>query len=146
MANGGRLVTHEDITERRRLMRSWNSSMACSSTGNSCARRMCRGMPRLNNIVQGLAMFDAEQRLVVCNARYAEIYELSAEQVKPGITLLQIIERRIKNGLKSEKSPEEIVDSMLRRRNDIAFEQFYNQLSDGRCIAITCRRWPTAAP
>ena len=64
----------------------------------------------LNNMVQGLAMFDAEQRLVVCNARYAEIYELSPEQVKPGVTLLQIIEQRVKNGLTSEKSPEEIVE------------------------------------
>lgn len=28
----------------------------------------------LNNMVQGLAMFDSEQRLVVCNKRYAELY------------------------------------------------------------------------
>jgi len=28
----------------------------------------------LNNMVQGLAMFDAESRLVLCNRRYAEIY------------------------------------------------------------------------
>jgi diguanylate cyclase (GGDEF)-like protein len=138
MANGGRLVTHEDITERRRLDAQLERQHGLLEAQEKQLRAQNVQLDAaLNNIVQGLAMFDAEQRLVVCNARYAQIYELSPEQVKPGTTLLQIIEHRIENGLKSEKSPEEIVDSMLRRRNDVAFEQFCNHLSDGRCIAIT---------
>ena len=40
----------------------------------------------LSNMVQGLAMFDAEQRIVIANARYAEMYGLTSEQVKPGTT------------------------------------------------------------
>jgi diguanylate cyclase (GGDEF)-like protein len=91
----------------------------------------------LNNIVQGLAMFDARHQLVLCNARYMEIYGLSSQQVQPGTTLRQIIEHRISNGLQSEKSTDEIVDAMLRRRNDANFGEFHSQLSDGRCIAIT---------
>jgi diguanylate cyclase (GGDEF)-like protein len=91
----------------------------------------------LNNIVQGLAMFDADHRLVLCNARYMEIYGLRPEQVELGTTLRQIIEYRIGNGLGSELSGEEIVDAMLRRRNDINFGEFHSQLGDGRCIAIT---------
>jgi diguanylate cyclase (GGDEF)-like protein len=92
----------------------------------------------LNNIVQGLAMFDSEHRLVLCNKRYAEIYGLTPAQVHPGSTLLQIIERRMANGLNSQMSPEEIVSGMLRRREG-DFGQFLSQLSDGRCIAITVR-------
>ena len=61
-------------------------------------------------MVQGLAMFDAEQRLVVCNRRYAEIYGLSPEHVKPGTTLQEIIEHRDGNGLHSDKSPQELLD------------------------------------
>ncbi len=116
MANGGRLVTHEDISERRRLDAQLERQHALLEAQEKQLRAQNVQLDAaLNNIVQGLAMFDAEQRLVVCNARYAEIYELSPEQVKPGVTLLQIIEQRVKNGLTSEKSPEEIVDSMLRR-------------------------------
>jgi diguanylate cyclase (GGDEF)-like protein len=66
-----------------------------------------------------------------------EIYGLSSQQVQPGTTLRQIIEHRISNGLQSEKSTDEIVDAMLRRRNDANFGEFHSQLSDGRCIAIT---------
>jgi diguanylate cyclase (GGDEF)-like protein len=82
-------------------------------------------------------MFDADQRLVLCNRRYAEIYELSPDQVTLGTTLLEIIRHRVGNKLLSDMSPEAIVDAMLRKRNDTHFGEFYSQLSDGRCIAIT---------
>jgi diguanylate cyclase (GGDEF)-like protein len=92
----------------------------------------------LNNIVQGLAMFDAQHRLVLSNNRYAEIYKLQPWQVRPGTTLKEIIEYRVTNGLHSELSADEIVRSMLDRR-DAEFGHFYSQLGDGRCIAITVR-------
>jgi diguanylate cyclase (GGDEF)-like protein len=93
----------------------------------------------LNNIVQGLAMFDSEHRLVLCNSRYSQLYGLRPEQVRPGTTLRQIIEQRIANGLNSEMSADEIADSMLSRRNDSNFGLFHSQLGDGRCIAVTIR-------
>ena len=34
-------------------------------------------------MAQGLAMFDAEERLVVANDRYAEIYGLEPEHLRP---------------------------------------------------------------
>ncbi len=40
----------------------------------------------INNMSQGLCMFDGNERLVVCNQRYMEMYKLSAEIVKPGCT------------------------------------------------------------
>ena len=38
----------------------------------------------LNNMARGLSMFDAEQRLIVCNKIYREIYELPEELTRPG--------------------------------------------------------------
>jgi PAS domain-containing protein len=46
----------------------------------------------LNNMVQGLCMFDAEQRLVLCNDRFLEMFRLSRERVIPGISLLQLMQ------------------------------------------------------
>ena len=51
-------------------------------------------------------MFDAEQRVVFANERYAEIYGLTPEQMKPGTTLRQIVEHRIANGLFAGANPE----------------------------------------
>jgi PAS domain-containing protein len=38
----------------------------------------------VNNMTQGLLLFDSSQRLVVCNQRYIEMYGLSTEVVEPG--------------------------------------------------------------
>jgi len=42
----------------------------------------------LNNMSQGVLMFDPETRMVFCNQRYIEMYGLSADVVQPGCTLL----------------------------------------------------------
>jgi methyl-accepting chemotaxis protein len=52
----------------------------------------------INNMSQGLCMFDGGERLVVCNQRYMEMYQLSADVVKPGCTLQSLLEYRIRNG------------------------------------------------
>ena len=52
----------------------------------------------VNNMSQGLVMFDAQERMVVCNNQYREMYGLSPEIVKPGCTLRDVIENRIASG------------------------------------------------
>ncbi|TKB09864.1 MAG: PAS domain-containing protein, partial [Mesorhizobium sp.] len=37
----------------------------------------------IENISQGICFFDADERLILCNRRYAEIYRLSPEQLQP---------------------------------------------------------------
>ena len=49
----------------------------------------------LDNMSQGLCMFDAESRLILCNQRYLDMYRLSPDIVKPGCTLQSLIEHRI---------------------------------------------------
>ncbi|TYO65704.1 EAL domain-containing protein [Bradyrhizobium hipponense] len=52
----------------------------------------------VNNMTQGLLLFDASRRLVVCNQRYVEMYSLSAEIVKPGCSFHDIIAHRKATG------------------------------------------------
>ena len=89
----------------------------------------------LNNMPHGLAMFDAEQRLVVSNRRYAAMYGLTAQQVAPGTMLRRIIEHRIANGVFSG----ETAADYLRERTgpvDAASIQI-QELNDGRSIVIS---------
>jgi diguanylate cyclase (GGDEF)-like protein/PAS domain S-box-containing protein len=48
----------------------------------------------LNNMSQGLCMFDADANLVVCNDRYLEMYGLSRDVVVPGANLRAILMHR----------------------------------------------------
>jgi len=52
----------------------------------------------INNMSQGLLLFDAEARLVVCNQRYIDMYGLSPEVVKPGCSFRDIIAHRHATG------------------------------------------------
>ena len=52
----------------------------------------------INNMTQGLLLFDPSQQLVVCNQRYIEMYGLSAGIVKPGCSFREIIAHRKATG------------------------------------------------
>ena len=40
-------------------------------------------------------MYDGDHRLIVCNNRYREMYDLLPEQVRPGTTLRAVLEARV---------------------------------------------------
>jgi diguanylate cyclase (GGDEF)-like protein len=52
----------------------------------------------INNMTQGLLLFDSSQRLVICNQRYIEMYGLSAQVVKPGCSFRDVIDYRKATG------------------------------------------------
>jgi NO-binding membrane sensor protein with MHYT domain len=60
----------------------------------------------INNMGDGLCMFDGEKRLVVCNDRYARMYRLPPELLRAGTAHHDIIQHRITSGiLKGATSP-----------------------------------------
>jgi len=52
----------------------------------------------VNNMSQGLVMFDSSARLVVCNKRYLEMFGLSPGKVKPGCTIKEVLDQRVATG------------------------------------------------
>jgi methyl-accepting chemotaxis protein len=58
-----------------------------------------RLMDALDNMSQGLNMFDKNGRISLVNRRYLEMYNLDPKRVKPGVSLHQLIEIRRDTGL-----------------------------------------------
>ncbi|MCA6114079.1 EAL domain-containing protein [Bradyrhizobium sp. WSM 1738] len=52
----------------------------------------------VNNMTQGLLLFDSNQQLIICNKRYLEMYGLSADVVKPGCSFREVIAHRKQTG------------------------------------------------
>jgi diguanylate cyclase (GGDEF)-like protein/PAS domain S-box-containing protein len=52
----------------------------------------------INNMSQGLLLFDASERIVVCNQRYIRMYGLSPDVVKPGCAFRDLILHRKQAG------------------------------------------------
>jgi diguanylate cyclase (GGDEF)-like protein/PAS domain S-box-containing protein len=89
----------------------------------------------LENMTHGLCMFDRDQRLIVCNRRYGEMYGLTSEQTRPGTTLRAILEARVAAG----NSPEDAQDYINRRQEEVTRPEPYyavNELRDGRVYAV----------
>ena len=90
----------------------------------------------LENMAHGLCMFDREQRLIVCNARYAGMYGLGPEDMRPGTTLRAILEARVAAG-SSPQAGQEYIDTRLA---EVARNEPYcvvNELRDGKVIQVT---------
>jgi diguanylate cyclase (GGDEF)-like protein/PAS domain S-box-containing protein len=89
----------------------------------------------VENMPQGLCMFDASQRLIVCNERYSAMYGLRPEQTRPGTSLTSILEARIAAG-NSPENVETYIEQRLAevRRTDAHYVE--NELRDGRIIAV----------
>jgi diguanylate cyclase (GGDEF)-like protein/PAS domain S-box-containing protein len=89
----------------------------------------------VNNMSQGLVMFDAGERLLVCNQRYLEMYGLSPDMVKPGCTLLDLLQHRIAKGTFSPDPLEYRTDLLATIRQGRTIRRI-TEIGDGRTIAV----------
>jgi signal transduction histidine kinase len=90
----------------------------------------------LNNMIQGLCMFDKDQRLIVCNRRYLELYGFSEEVVKPGILLVDIMRYSASLGNYTADEAERAIEERNKRSSLQQRVTIKQRLKDGRVIAV----------
>ncbi len=113
----GWVVTHEDVTEEIA------SSEIVQKRKRDLEQQNIRLDAAVNNISQGLCMFDAKGRLVICNEPYARIYRLPDNLVKPGALLDDILVHLFEEGMTTSSSREEY----LRWRHDVISRGLYDK-------------------
>jgi PAS domain S-box-containing protein len=92
----------------------------------------------VNNVSQGVVMFDGRERMVVCNDRYMEMYGLSPAVVHPGCTLSDVIRHRIETGSLDRQGEDyraELVNAMAQGKT----ASWIVDTQDGRAISIINR-------
>jgi diguanylate cyclase (GGDEF)-like protein/PAS domain S-box-containing protein len=88
----------------------------------------------INNMTQGLLLFDAAKRLIVCNRRYIEMYGLSPDVVKPGCSFRDVIRHRQETGSFTgdlDAYCDQVLHGIGQSKNSIV------ETSDGRLIEIS---------
>ncbi len=101
----------------------------------------------LNNMGRGLSMFDADQRLIVCNKRYREIFALPEALTKPGTPFADIIRYHVKSETGSdrpedvEKQRQWINSHVTEMRLGKSFSST-RHLKDGRTILVSNQPLP----
>jgi diguanylate cyclase (GGDEF)-like protein len=141
--DGGGMATHEDITEREEVNARLKQQYELGRQQEEALRlRNLQFDTAINNMSQGLCFFDAEQRLIVCNDRYVEMYDLPPDRVGPGTPLTEIVDMRFEAGSVPAMSREEY----LRWRGKIAISSkpidSIVELGNGRTFKIRHRPMP----
>jgi diguanylate cyclase (GGDEF)-like protein/PAS domain S-box-containing protein len=88
----------------------------------------------LKHMSQGLVMFDSEQRMVMCNEKYAEMYGLPPHLCLPGTPLTAVINNHVvteiyRDGMPADYLPERIADVA-------GLKESLHALSNGNSIAV----------
>ena len=89
----------------------------------------------LNNMTQGLTMFDAEGRLVLCNMRYIEMTRLPREVFRKGMPMRELLARRVAAGTFAE-DPDQHVADRIKQAAEGRSEARTIDLGDGRTMAV----------
>lgn len=121
--DGGWLIGCDDIS-------------ALASIKKDLADQNRRFDAALANMPHGLCMFDAEKKLLLCNAAYCRLYELPESLTRPGTPLWQILDYRQTAGnapAQREAYFDVVVEAAL--KGSAASENVV--LMDGRVIKIT---------
>lgn len=85
MRDNGWVATHEDITERHRTEQALAHSKAAAEQAEASAKAAhMRLTEALDVVPEGLAIFDAADRLVLWNQQYAEFYSASIDALEVG--------------------------------------------------------------
>jgi diguanylate cyclase (GGDEF)-like protein len=91
----------------------------------------------LNNMSQALCMFSGEQRLIVCNTRFTELFGLGEDFIGPGATIDQLFQAMAEAG---RFDPELL--GVVRQAQDALLAEarpgtFFREGRDGKAIAVS---------
>jgi signal transduction histidine kinase len=128
--DGSIIGTRTDITELK------NRELEVQRISGVLDRTNVQFDIALNNMIQGLCMFDADQKLILCNRQYREMYGFPADVVKPGISLSDIMRYSISLGNYRSEDAQAALEARhdpnrLKERTTI--KQY---LRDGRVMAV----------
>ncbi|WP_292556588.1 EAL domain-containing protein [Mesorhizobium sp.] len=95
----------------------------------------------IDNVSQGICFFDAGERLILSNRRYAEIYHIAPEQLRPGLTLREIVALRVAVGTSATDADAYL--ALARSVNSGTAPRVWTaNLADGRTIQVCHQPMP----
>ncbi len=125
-----------------RIHRLIESEAASVRTSHELERANAKGDAALNNMSQGLCMFDSDEKLVIFNPRFAEIYGLPPDKIEPGMTTHELMTLISTCTKVADVDPE----GTLALQNNFIREgkagSVIERLTDGRSISILHRPLP----
>ena len=96
----------------------------------------------LNNLSQGVCMYDEHRRLILCNDRYTEMFHLPHELTTPGTALRHIFDHQVSHGLHPGSGPDEYFRGMMAIITAREPASTVTEFGDGRAMVTVFRPAP----
>jgi methyl-accepting chemotaxis protein len=116
-------------------------AVICLIRTRALAQQNKRLRTALNHMSQGLCMWDANTKLLLCNDRYTEMYGMSVDFIRPGLLLREVLEHRAARGNFTGDIAQYVADVMQGIAGGKDNFKVLN-LPDERTIAIAERMMP----
>ncbi len=99
----------------------------------------------VGSIAQGFTIYDEQDRLVVCNETYRQMYEASRDLIVPGATFEEIVRRGAERGQYADAigKVDEWVANRVRQHQAATGKIVEQHLGDGRWLMIVEHRTPS---
>jgi signal transduction histidine kinase len=142
-AYAGYRGTGTDVTVRIEREAALNAALVRAEAAERAARRASRRLvDAIEAIPEGFVLHDAEDRLVLCNQRYGEIYGLPPELMTEGVPFEDVLRAAAESKtfvLEGQDSEDWVAERLALHRsvNSIHVEQ---RLSNGRWMQVDERR------
>ena len=92
----------------------------------------------LNNMAQGLCMFDPQQRLLIANPRFSEIFKVSSDKLTSGTSIREVMAL----AQAVDKNPAAAAAAQRKLLTESPAGSIVTTLADGRTISISHRPIP----
>ena len=99
-------------------------------------------MDALDNMSEGIVIYDKQNRLVLCNRRFKEFYQYSDDEAAPGTLFEDLISFDLEKGIIADDTGESHIGRRVAQR-EAEGGSLQIQLSDGRWLQIRDRRTST---
>jgi PAS domain S-box-containing protein len=117
------------------------SSKELSEARDKATQAQTRLTDALGSISEGFFLFDADDRMVLCNSRYRELYPGLADLMRPGLEFEHLIKTVVERGIVADAvaRPQEWIEQRLARHRNPSGPFLHHQW-DGRWIQISERK------
>jgi diguanylate cyclase (GGDEF)-like protein/PAS domain S-box-containing protein len=114
----------------------WRATRTLAANSLKLSETNARFDAAVTNMSNGLTMFDADGKLMVWNEKYLELYGLSPDVVRSGVSIRSIVEHRQQTG-QTDLDVDAYVGELQQTLKDTGKGASTSRLNNGKTVSLT---------
>lgn len=140
LATGGALGTFEDITDLQSALKTLaQKNVTLAYREAELQVKHLQLDAAINNMNQGLSMFDGQGRLILCNDQALSMHGINRVDVHTGMTIADLAAVRIDSGVASKDLFKKAIEAYTAAFANPQASSFVTELHSGTMLSVNCQ-------